>query len=165
MPISAHPASVPLPQHMYWTMLQQLTHHSVNGCNLRPGDLLASGTISGSVSLRLHGWPSIERIPISTQTKSLQLAVEIGFKPNVGRPHNPIFLLPPLSLAQRKFSSTFRLKRDWHEHGALALCIQRKESRDSHGVFIVTVSLCSCPGGGGHTAALLVLPCASLSLV
>lgn len=35
-------------KHMYWTMLQQLTHHSVNGCNLRPGDLLASGTISGS---------------------------------------------------------------------------------------------------------------------
>ncbi|CAO2613910.1 Fah [Lemmus lemmus] len=35
-------------KNMYWTMLQQLTHHSVNGCNLRPGDLLASGTISGS---------------------------------------------------------------------------------------------------------------------
>ncbi|XP_062062330.1 fumarylacetoacetase [Lepus europaeus] len=34
-------------KHMYWTMLQQLTHHSVNGCNLRPGDLVASGTISG----------------------------------------------------------------------------------------------------------------------
>lgn len=34
-------------KHMYWTLLQQLTHHSVNGCNLRPGDLLASGTISG----------------------------------------------------------------------------------------------------------------------
>uniref|UniRef100_G3SLF0 Fumarylacetoacetase n=1 Tax=Loxodonta africana TaxID=9785 RepID=G3SLF0_LOXAF len=34
-------------KHMYWTMLQQLTHHSVNGCNLRPGDLLASGTVSG----------------------------------------------------------------------------------------------------------------------
>ncbi|XP_022410284.1 fumarylacetoacetase isoform X3 [Delphinapterus leucas] len=33
--------------YMYWTVLQQLTHHSVNGCNLRPGDLLASGTISG----------------------------------------------------------------------------------------------------------------------
>ncbi|XP_070809834.1 fumarylacetoacetase isoform X2 [Pituophis catenifer annectens] len=32
---------------MYWTMKQQLTHHTVNGCNLRPGDLLASGTISG----------------------------------------------------------------------------------------------------------------------
>ncbi|XP_034524769.1 fumarylacetoacetase [Ailuropoda melanoleuca] len=34
-------------KYMYWTILQQLTHHTVNGCNLRPGDLLASGTISG----------------------------------------------------------------------------------------------------------------------
>ncbi|XP_066557603.1 fumarylacetoacetase isoform X2 [Amia ocellicauda] len=34
-------------KYMYWTMKQQLAHHSVNGCNLRPGDLLASGTISG----------------------------------------------------------------------------------------------------------------------
>jgi len=32
---------------MYWTMRQQLAHHTVNGCNARPGDLLASGTISG----------------------------------------------------------------------------------------------------------------------
>jgi len=34
-------------KHLYWTMMQQLAHHTVNGCNLRPGDLLASGTISG----------------------------------------------------------------------------------------------------------------------
>ncbi len=33
---------------MYWTMAQMLTHHASNGCNLRPGDLLASGTISGA---------------------------------------------------------------------------------------------------------------------
>jgi fumarylacetoacetase len=32
---------------MYWTLAQLLTHHSSNGCNLRPGDLLASGTVSG----------------------------------------------------------------------------------------------------------------------
>jgi fumarylacetoacetase len=32
---------------MYWTVGQLLTHHASNGCNLRPGDLLASGTISG----------------------------------------------------------------------------------------------------------------------
>ncbi|XP_024117776.1 fumarylacetoacetase [Oryzias melastigma] len=32
---------------MYWTMKQQLAHHTVNGCNVRAGDLLASGTISG----------------------------------------------------------------------------------------------------------------------
>jgi fumarylacetoacetase len=33
---------------LYWTMAQMLTHHASNGCNLRPGDLFASGTISGS---------------------------------------------------------------------------------------------------------------------
>lgn len=36
-------------RHMYWTMKQQLAHHSVTGCIMRPGDLLASGTISGPV--------------------------------------------------------------------------------------------------------------------
>uniref|UniRef100_A0A8C1YQ22 Fumarylacetoacetase n=1 Tax=Cyprinus carpio TaxID=7962 RepID=A0A8C1YQ22_CYPCA len=34
-------------KYMYWSMKQQLAHHTVNGCNVRPGDLLASGTISG----------------------------------------------------------------------------------------------------------------------
>jgi fumarylacetoacetase len=32
---------------MYWTFAQMLAHHTSNGCNLRPGDLLASGTVSG----------------------------------------------------------------------------------------------------------------------
>jgi len=32
---------------MYWSIKQQTVHHTVTGCNLRPGDLLASGTISG----------------------------------------------------------------------------------------------------------------------
>lgn len=32
---------------MYWTAGQMLTHHASNGCNMRPGDLLASGTVSG----------------------------------------------------------------------------------------------------------------------
>jgi len=40
-----------LEQHLYWTAKQQLAHHAVSGCNLRPGDLLASGTISGPVNL------------------------------------------------------------------------------------------------------------------
>lgn len=35
-------------RYMYWTICQQLAHHTVNGCNMQPGDLLASGTISGS---------------------------------------------------------------------------------------------------------------------
>jgi len=34
-------------RHMYWSVCQQLAHHTVNGCNTRPGDLMASGTISG----------------------------------------------------------------------------------------------------------------------
>ncbi len=34
-------------KHMYWSMTQQLAHHTVNGCNIRCGDLMASGTISG----------------------------------------------------------------------------------------------------------------------
>lgn len=34
-------------KYLYWTPLQQLAHHTVTGCNVRPGDLMASGTISG----------------------------------------------------------------------------------------------------------------------
>ena len=34
-------------RYLYWSMGQQLAHHTVNGCAMRPGDLLASGTISG----------------------------------------------------------------------------------------------------------------------
>jgi fumarylacetoacetase len=34
-------------RYLYWNIAQQVAHHTVTGCNLRPGDLLASGTISG----------------------------------------------------------------------------------------------------------------------
>ena len=33
---------------LYWTLGQMLTHHASNGCNLQPGDLMASGTVSGA---------------------------------------------------------------------------------------------------------------------
>jgi fumarylacetoacetase len=32
---------------MYWTFAQMVTHHSVNGCQLQPGDLFGTGTLSG----------------------------------------------------------------------------------------------------------------------
>ena len=32
---------------LYWTIAQMLTHHASNGCNMRPGDLIATGTVSG----------------------------------------------------------------------------------------------------------------------
>jgi fumarylacetoacetase len=35
-------------RHMYWSFAQMLTHHASNGCSLQPGDLLGSGTTSGS---------------------------------------------------------------------------------------------------------------------
>lgn len=34
-------------KYLYWSVNQQLAHHTVNGCNLRAGDMMASGTISG----------------------------------------------------------------------------------------------------------------------
>ena len=34
-------------QYAYWTIAQMVTHHTVNGCELRPGDLMGSGTMSG----------------------------------------------------------------------------------------------------------------------
>lgn len=35
-------------KYMYWTMVQQLAHHTVNGCKVNSGDMMGSGTISGS---------------------------------------------------------------------------------------------------------------------
>ncbi len=37
-------------KYMYWNMAQQLAHHTVNGCNIRCGDMMGSGTISGPTS-------------------------------------------------------------------------------------------------------------------
>jgi len=34
-------------KYMYWNMAQQLAHHTINGCNIKVGDMMASGTISG----------------------------------------------------------------------------------------------------------------------
>lgn len=42
-----HQVSRSLMADLYWTVAQMLTHHTSNGCNLQPGDLFATGTISG----------------------------------------------------------------------------------------------------------------------
>ncbi|PHI20106.1 fumarylacetoacetase [Lewinellaceae bacterium SD302] len=57
-------------KHLYWTMVQQLAHHTVNGCNLRVGDMLASGTISapdesGYGSMLELSWAGSKEIPLS----------------------------------------------------------------------------------------------------
>ncbi|MGA7489699.1 MAG: fumarylacetoacetate hydrolase family protein [Xanthobacteraceae bacterium] len=35
-------------RHLYWTVAQLVAHHTGGGCNLQPGDLFGTGTISGS---------------------------------------------------------------------------------------------------------------------
>ena len=42
----AHTISKSNYKYMYWNMNQQLAHHTVNGCNINAGDIMASGTIS-----------------------------------------------------------------------------------------------------------------------
>lgn len=44
---TAHRVSTSNFKYMYWSMAQQLAHHTVNGCNVSIGDMMASGTISG----------------------------------------------------------------------------------------------------------------------
>jgi fumarylacetoacetase len=45
--LAPHRLSLSGTRHMYWTAAQMLAHHASNGCNLQPGDLLGTGTISG----------------------------------------------------------------------------------------------------------------------
>jgi len=58
-------------RYMYWTMKQQLAHHTVTGCNMRPGDLLASGTISGPEpgsfgSMLELSWRGAKTVPLGS---------------------------------------------------------------------------------------------------
>jgi fumarylacetoacetase len=45
--LAPHRVSQSRMKDLYWTLAQMLTHHTSNGCNMRPGDLFATGTISG----------------------------------------------------------------------------------------------------------------------
>lgn len=71
-------------QDIYWTMSQWIAHHTVTGCNLKVGDLLASGTISGNergnlgslMELTINGKESIE-LPNGEQRTFLENADSI----------------------------------------------------------------------------------------
>jgi fumarylacetoacetase len=74
-------------KYLYWNIFQQLAHHTVNGCNLRTGDLLASGTISGPtedsygsmLELTWRGERPI-RLPSGEERKFLEDGDEIIFR-------------------------------------------------------------------------------------
>ena len=57
-------------RNMYWNIRQQLVHHSVTGCPMRAGDLLGTGTISGSEdtaygSMLELSWRGSKEIPLN----------------------------------------------------------------------------------------------------
>jgi fumarylacetoacetase len=65
--------------HLYWDFGQQLAHHTVSGCNLRPGDLLATGTISGPDagsygSLLELTWGGVRPLPLPGAEQRTYLA-------------------------------------------------------------------------------------------
>ncbi|XP_014473574.1 PREDICTED: fumarylacetoacetase isoform X2 [Dinoponera quadriceps] len=71
-------------KYMYWTPRQQLAHHTVTGCNINPGDLMASGTISGETSDSFGSmlelcWKGTKNVPLKdgTTRKFLQDGDEV----------------------------------------------------------------------------------------
>ena len=81
---------------MYWTVAQMLVHHASTGCNLRPGDLLASGTVSGPteesrgsmLELSWRGQNPIE-LPDGTQRTFLADGDEVTFRAFCQKPGAP----------------------------------------------------------------------------
>jgi len=68
-------------KYMYWNMAQQLAHHTINGCNLKVGDMMASGTISGKDensygSMLEISWSG--KNPIALQDGSSRTFIEDG---------------------------------------------------------------------------------------
>jgi len=61
-------------KYLYWNFNQQLAHHTLTGCNMNPGDLLGSGTISGPQESEYGSmlelcWKGEKEVPLSDGTK------------------------------------------------------------------------------------------------
>ena len=59
---------------LYWNVRQQLVHHTVTGCDMQPGDLLGSGTISGQTqdafgSMLELCWKGTREVPLGEEAK------------------------------------------------------------------------------------------------
>lgn len=80
----------------YWTIFQMLAHQTSNGCNLVPGDLFGSGTVSGPVPGELGCMKEITQdgrhpveLPTGEQRQYLHAGDEVSFR---GRCHSPGFV-------------------------------------------------------------------------
>jgi fumarylacetoacetase len=78
---------------LYWTFAQLVTHHTSNGCNLRPGDLLASGTVSGASAesrgcLLERTWRGSEplTLPTGETRRFLEDGDEVSMRGRCARP-------------------------------------------------------------------------------
>ena len=87
-------------RHAYWTPAQLLTHHTVNGCNLRPGDLLGTGTLSGpdageegSLLELTHGGKQPLNLPWGEQRTFLQDGDEIIMRAECRKEGYPVISL------------------------------------------------------------------------
>lgn len=80
-------------RYLYWTPAQMVAHHTVNGCNLQPGDLIGTGTISGPSPAELSsmlefttGGSKPVVLPNGEQRAFLQDGDEISFRGRCDRP-------------------------------------------------------------------------------
>jgi fumarylacetoacetase len=68
-------------RHSFWTAAQIVTHQASNGCNLRPGDLLGSGTISGPTAESLGSMLELTqagKAPLALPTGETRVFIEDG---------------------------------------------------------------------------------------
>lgn len=79
-------------RHMYWTVAQMVAHHTSNGCNLRPGDLFGSGTISapdgdgyGSLLEATHGGKRPLRLSSGEERRFLEDGDEVILRARASR--------------------------------------------------------------------------------
>jgi fumarylacetoacetase len=91
--VPAQRLSLSSTRHMYWSIAQMIAHHTSGGCNLRPGDLLGSGTISaphrdgcGSMLELTHGGSELVQLPTGETRTFLLDGDEIILRARAVRP-------------------------------------------------------------------------------
>jgi fumarylacetoacetase len=104
--LPAHQLSLSHGRYMYWTPAQMVAHHTVNGCNLRPGDLLGSGTISapdpegcGSILETTLGGKNPVRLASGEERRFLEDGDEVLLRARASRPG-----FAPIGFGERRAS-------------------------------------------------------------
>jgi fumarylacetoacetase len=64
--VAAHRLSASNAKHLYWTLAQMVAHHTCGGCNLEPGDIFGSGTLSAP---ERSGWGSLSELSEDGKTR------------------------------------------------------------------------------------------------